>query len=67
MGGYRIREFRESMGLTQEQLAQKSGISRATIVALERDGIKTTTTKTLLKLAQALGVTVDCLFFANRV
>lgn len=67
MGGYRIREFRESMGLTQEQLAQKSGVSRATIVALERDVLRTTTTKTLLKLSQALGVTVDCLFFANSV
>lgn len=30
---YRIRELREKKKLTQEQLAQMSGVSRTTIVA----------------------------------
>ena len=33
---YNVREIRQAMGLSQEDLAEKSGISRATIVALER-------------------------------
>lgn len=33
--GYRIRELREAMKMTQEELADKSGVSRGTISALE--------------------------------
>lgn len=32
---YRIRELREKKKLTQEQLAQMSGVSRTTIVLLD--------------------------------
>jgi transcriptional regulator with XRE-family HTH domain len=65
--GYRIREVREAMKLTQEELAEKSGVSRGTIVALESGEEKTTTTKTLVKLATALETTVDQLFFSESV
>ena len=34
---YRIRELREKKKLTQEQLSQMSGVSRATIVQLENN------------------------------
>ena len=34
---YRIRELREKKKLTQEQLAQMSGVSRTTIVLLENN------------------------------
>lgn len=61
--GYRIKEFREAKNMTQEELSKKSNVSRATIWALESGAERTTTTKTLLKLANALGVTVDQLFF----
>ena len=61
--GYRIKETREKLGLTQEDLASKSGVSRATICALEKGEERTTTTKTLLKLANALNTTVDAIFF----
>ena len=65
--GYKIREVREEMKMSQEELAEKSGVSRGTISALENGSVRTTTTKTLLKLAKALGVTVDRIFFAEGV
>lgn len=65
--GYRIKEVREAKKITQEELAAKSGVSRGTIVALESGDEKTTTTKTLVKLATALETTVDQLFFSDSV
>lgn len=62
---YRIKELREANGLTQCALEEKSGVSRATICALESGAVRVTTTKTLLKLANALGVTVNDLFFTD--
>ena len=61
--GYRIKEARKKMGISQDELAKKSGISRATITALECGKAKVTTTKTLLALSKALGVSVDDIFF----
>ena len=65
--GYKIKEVREARGLTQEELAENSGVSRGTISALENGAVRTTTTKTLVKLALALGVSVDQIFFSNSV
>lgn len=59
---FRIRELRESAGITQTELAQKSGISRTTLNRMESGQIKVTTTRTLSKLASALGVCVEDLF-----
>lgn len=59
---YNLKALRESKGLTQDELATKSGISRATIWALETGQEKITTTKTLCKLAQALDVQVSDIF-----
>jgi len=53
--------------MTQEELAEKSGVSRGTISALENGIVRTTTTKTLVKLAQALDTSVDQIFFADCV
>lgn len=64
--GYRIKQIREEQGMTQERLAQESGVSRVTIWALETSKNRTTTTKTLSKIAKALGTTVDNLFFADN-
>ena len=65
--GYKIKEVRESKRMTQEELAEKSGVSRGTISALENGSVRTTTTKTLFKLAKALGTSVDQMFFAESV
>lgn len=65
--GYKIKELREAMKMTQEELAEKSGVSRGTISALEKGIDRTTTSKTLVKLAQALDTTVDRIFFTKGV
>ena len=65
--GYKIKEVREALGMTKEMLAEKSGVSRVTIWALETNPNYTTTTKTLMKIANALNTTVDNLFFAKSV
>lgn len=53
-------------GLTQEELAKKSGVSRGTICKLEKTDNVTVTTDTLSKLASALGCDVRD-FFARKV
>ena len=63
---YRIREIRESQKMPQYLLCRKSGVSRATIWALENKSDHVTTTKTLIKIADALGVEPDELFFASN-
>ena len=65
--GYKIKELREAMKMTQEELAEKSGVSRGTISALENGIDRTTTSKTLVKLAQALDTTVDRIFVTKGV
>lgn len=65
--GYKIKDRREELRMTQEELEQKSGISRGTISALENDDEYVTTTKTLAKLAAALDTTIDRLFFTETV
>lgn len=65
--GYKIKELREEQNMTQEELARKSGVSRTTIWALENNANKMASTKTLLKIAQALGKSVDQIFFGSCV
>jgi len=50
---YRLRERRELRGLTQEELAAISGVSRPTIAALEL-GYRRAYSRTAEKLAKAL-------------
>jgi transcriptional regulator with XRE-family HTH domain len=65
--GYRIKEIREARGMSQLELSEKTGLARATIWRLETGEEETTTTKTLLKIADALGVTVGALFLPPSV
>ncbi|MBQ8579317.1 MAG: helix-turn-helix transcriptional regulator [Oscillospiraceae bacterium] len=65
--GFKIKELREAMKMTQEELSRKSGVSRGTICALENGTDRTTTTKTLLNIARALDTTVDRLFYPESV
>ena len=46
--GYKIRELREAKKMTQGELADKSGVSRGTISALENGSMRNTTSKTFL-------------------
>ncbi len=61
MAGKRIRFFREQDGLTQAELAEKTGLSDNFIGLIER-GIKHPTLETLNKIAEALEVRLDEFF-----
>ena len=59
---YKIREFREELHMSQQELAEKSGVSRATLSGLENGKIEVTTTETLIKIATALEKKVSDIF-----
>ncbi|HJJ15449.1 MAG TPA: helix-turn-helix transcriptional regulator [Clostridiaceae bacterium] len=61
----RLREAREEKGISQEELSEKSGISRTTISELETEKKEVTTNITLEKIATALGEKVSNIFFIN--
>ena len=63
----KIKELRKSQKMTQQELADKAGVNRLTIVAFEQGTRVNTTTNTMLKIANALGVTVDEIFFETSV
>ena len=65
--GYKIKEKRKEKNMTQEELAAKSGVSRATISGLDNGTVRATSSKTLVKLARALDTTVDQIFFQDDV
>ena len=60
-----IKEVRTEKGMTQNELAEKSGVSRVTIMALENGTKTSTTTDTLIALSKALGVSVNDIFFTE--
>lgn len=60
--GYRIKELRQEKKMSQEELAEKSGVSRTTISNIENGTDKTVMSSTLMNLAKALETTVDKLF-----
>lgn len=61
--GYKIKECREAMKISQEELSKRSGVSRTIISGLESGSISVTTTETLLKIARALDKKVSDIFF----
>lgn len=61
----RLKEIREKQGISQEELAEISGISRTTISELENGKKQVTTNITLEKIANALGKKVSNIFFIN--
>ena len=54
-----IRKFREKSGMTQEQLARKADISYNTLVKLESGAVSNPRMDNLMKLADALDVSMD--------
>lgn len=57
----RLREIRQSQGLTQEALAERVGVTRQTIIAIEK--LKyVPSVKLALDLADALAVPIEELF-----
>ncbi len=60
---FKIKEHREKLGISQEKLAQLSGVSRNLIARLESGDLTSTSTNTLFKLAKALNTKVESIFF----
>ena len=63
--GYKIRERREELRMTQDELAQKSGVSRQTISSIETGKYDNVLVGTLAAIATALETTVDKIFYPD--
>ena len=57
----KVRVKREELGMTQAELARKSGLTQATISRIENREVKQLKSNALKALARALGVTTDFL------
>ena len=57
----RVREYREKAGLTQEQLAEKVGVARQTILFLEK-GQYNPSLRLAFRISKALGGKIEELF-----
>ena len=54
-----IRRYRAKLGLSQDQLARKAGITYSTLTKLESGVNQNPKVKTLQQIAKALGVTLN--------
>ena len=61
---FKIKEARKEKGFTQEELAKRANVSRATIIGLENGTITVTTTESLTKSAGVLDKKVSDIFLA---
>ena len=59
----KIKQYRQQAGISQEELAKKSGVSRTIIYAVENNKAEVTTNITMQKIAEALGESVATIFF----
>ncbi len=56
-----LAKLRKKKGLTQEGLARKADISYHTIIKLESGGIKNPKIETVIKIGEALDISLDTL------
>ncbi|MFQ7468447.1 helix-turn-helix transcriptional regulator [Dialister invisus] len=63
----KLREYRKKQKITQSELAEKSGVSRSTIIAIENEKAEVVKTDTLIKLAKALDAEMKAIFFTQCV
>ena len=63
----KLKEIRESKGMSQEQLSLKSGVSRPTISMIETNSLSNIESNTMLKLAIALDCDIGDIFFKETV
>jgi transcriptional regulator with XRE-family HTH domain len=54
--GERLKDLRFRAGLTQQELADRAGVTQTTVARIERNAVQPEVT-TIRKLAQALGKT----------
>ena len=63
----KVKYYREMQGMSQEELAEKSGVSRPIISGIENGNLKGTKAGTLEKISTALGVGIGELFYNENV
>ena len=61
----RVKEAREALGMSQVELARRSGVSRATIWAVESKKNYSMTTKKMMAIAEAMNEEVQNIFFTR--
>lgn len=61
-----LKKLRSKKGWSQEKLAREAGISYQTLIKIEQDRIKNPKIETTIKLAKALGVSIDKLVGFQR-
>lgn len=61
----RLKEIRLAKGLTQEALAEQVGVTRQTIIAIEKAKF-VPSVKLALEIASVLGVSLDLLFWLEK-
>jgi transcriptional regulator with XRE-family HTH domain len=54
-----LKKLRKQKGWSQEKLAREAGISYQTLIKIEQGRIKNPKLETLIKLAKALGISLD--------
>jgi transcriptional regulator with XRE-family HTH domain len=54
-----LKKLRKQKGWSQEKLAREASISYQTLIKIEQRRIKNPKLETLIKLAKALGVSID--------
>jgi transcriptional regulator with XRE-family HTH domain len=62
----RLKELRKERNWTQQKLAEKASLSFNAITKIEQGAAEHPTLKTLLKLADTFGVTLDALVGRNK-
>lgn len=60
--GYKIKERREELRMSQEELSEKAGVTRQTISLIETGKIENVTLATMKAIAAALDSTVSEIF-----
>ena len=62
----RVRQYREKRGLTQQELAQRSGVSRQSVISIEK-GRYVPSLVLALKLSEIFECTTDDLFWLEEI
>jgi transcriptional regulator with XRE-family HTH domain len=65
--GNRVRDIRKQKNITQEKLAKKLDFSHASAISFIENGKRRLDAEKIPTLANALGVSIDELFFAQNV
>lgn len=63
----RVREARVALGMTVAELAEKADVSRRVVGLIDREDDHTPSGTVQLKVARALGATVQDLFWSEPV